>query len=178
MKKFLLLLSVFVLVSGYIFYKDYSHQRELATTGDSPLKGEYKPVVLGGTVEQPLNNTISIGKLQTSYIMYIKGDISYDQMVQENIKNLEKVLNYPFNPQKGYLFSVGYDDNSAIQYYYQSDQKETRTVIIRVQSGEKKNRVTKIYDGVYLKLVSTSEGNPNRLLTYDAQNTESYVEVN
>lgn len=176
LKKYLLLLSGFVLISGYIFYKGYLDGDKSSDIGDAPSH-EVEPINLGGVVEEPLNDIMSIGKLQTSYVMYVKGDIDFDTMVEENINNLESVLNYPFNPQKGYLFSVGYDDNSATQFYYQSNQEEFRTVILKVKHRDKRNEVTKIYDGEYLKLVTVDEHNPERLLAYDVENDEFQLEV-
>lgn len=176
MKKYLLLLSVFVLVSGYIFYKGYFNKPTAAADGDAPI-GHTPTITIGGIVKEPNNDTVSIGKLQTSYIMYVKGDIDFDKMVLQNMENLKKVLNYPFNPKKGYLFSVGYDDRSAVQFYYQSNQEETRTVILKVVYGDKSNKVSKLYDGRYLKLVSVDDTDANRLLTYDENNEESIIEV-
>lgn len=177
MKKYLLLLFGFVLISGYIFYKGYLDGDKLAGEGDAPIH-DIPSINLGGIIEDPENDVASIGKLQTSYVMYVKGNIDFDDMVEENISNLKKVLNYPFNPQKGYLFSVGYDENSATQFYYQSNQEESRTVILKVKYGNKENKVTKIYDGEYFKLVAVNEDNHKQLLVYDADNSEFYIEVN
>lgn len=176
MKKYLLLLFGFVLISGYIFYKGYFGESKSADIGDAPIH-EVGAINLDGTVEEPQNDVMSISKLQTSYVMYVKGDIDFDTMLEENINNLGNVLNYPFNPQKGYLFSVGYDDNSATQFYYQSNQEELRTVIIKVKHRDKRNEVTKIYDGEYFKLVTVDERNPKRLLAYDVDNDEFLLEV-
>lgn len=173
MKKYFLLLSVFALCTVYIFYTNYNKKEEQAQKGDPPIL-QWTHINLGGTVEKPKNDPIRIGKLQTSYIMYTKGDITFDQMVQENIMNLRGVLNYPFNPKKGYLFSVGYDDNSKVQFYYQSNQEETRTVILRVSYHELGNNVKKIYDGGYFKLVSVDMDNPEQLLAYD-QNSDEFI---
>ena len=169
MKKFLLLISLFICCTVYIFYIGINHTKESVDTGDAPLEYE-GGLTLGGTVENPKNDTVKIGELQTAYIMYTKGLTDFDSMVETNMELLKDVLNYPFNPMKGYLFSAGYDDNSAVQYYYQSNQEETRTVIIRVEHNEDGNIVRKVYDGDYFKLVAVDEENTNYIYAYDSDN--------
>lgn len=177
MKKFLILSALFGAVSYMVFLGYYSWSAEGSSEGDPPLKIETVPTVLGGTVKKPHNDTITIGEMQTSYIMYVKGDIEFDQMVEENMDNLRRVLNFPFNPEKGYLFSSGYDDNSVTQIYYQSNQEETRTVILKVVHGKKENSVEKIYDGNYFKLVAVNEDNPKELIAYDEEHDAHKIEV-
>lgn len=175
MKKYLVLLSVFIICSVYIFYTGYNNDSESSGKGDAPIDEE-QSITLGGTVEEPKNDIVKIGEIQTAYIMYVNGDIEFDDMVRKNMTLLKDVFNYPFNPMKGYLFSVGYSDNSKTQFYYQSDQEETRTVILKVEYNENGNEVTKIYDGEYFKLVSIDEENPNQILAYDRDN-DTYMMV-
>ncbi|MFF2798063.1 hypothetical protein [Lysinibacillus xylanilyticus] len=177
MKKYLVLLFVFTACSVYIFYTNYSSKEESIPEEDAIIH-EIPAINIGGTVKEPENNTVSIGKLQTSYIMYTNGDIDFDNMIRENTNNLKHVLNFPFNPLPGYLFSVGYDENSKTQFYYQSNKEETRTVILKVVHSKNGNKVTKMYDGEYFKLVSVDLDNPNQLLAYDYNNDEFVIGVN
>jgi len=176
MKKLLIVLLLFVICSVYIFYVGYKEKVDSSSEGDAPIH-DIPQITLGGKVEEPVNDTIKIGQLQTSYIMYVKGDISYDQMVEENMDNLKKVLNYPMAPEKGYLFSADYAYNSRVQVYYQSNQEETRTVVLKVVYNEDGNKVTKIYDGDYYKLVVVDEENPSRVIGFDKESEPSYINV-
>ena len=176
MKKLLVVLSLFVFCTVYIFYVGYREDMKSSSEGDAPIH-DIPKYYLGGKVEEPKNDTIKIGELQTSYIRYVKGDIDYDTMVKENMDNLKYVLNYPMAPEKGYLFSADYAYNSRIQVYYQSNQEETRTVILKVIYNEDGNDVTKIYDGQYFKLVVVNEENPSQVVAYDINNDPMYINV-
>lgn len=176
MKVYLALIAVFISCSIYIFYNTSIKEDNGNGEGDAPLE-QYGSLTHGGVAENPNNDTLKIAEIQTSYVKYNKGTIDFDTMLEENMTNLESVLNFPFNPLKGYLFSVGFDLESKHQFYYQSNMEETRTVILEVIHQEDKNLVRKIYDGTYLKLVSADDENPNQLLLYDANNQESKLVI-
>ena len=177
MKRWFVLVTITIGVTTYVFYSGYLNGKEKNEVGDEAIQ-EIPDTKLGGIAEDPVNDTLVIGNIQTDYVKSVKGLMTFDELINKTEKNLELVFNYPFNPEKGYLFSVGYDYDSAIQFYYQSNQQETKTVIFRVDYGEKKNKVTRVYDGTFLKLVAVNPGEPDKLYLYDKDNQEHVMVVN
>ena len=178
MKKFIALLLIFGLATVYIFYLNEEREKadQAKLEGPQPTR-DIPTITLGGTIEDYEDDPVKIGEIQTSYIMYTKGDISFDDMVKENMEHLKDVLIFPFAPHKGYLFSSDYDTNSRIQVYYQSNQEETRTVVLKVKYNEDGNEVQKLYDGDYFKLVVVNEDDPTQVIGYDKNHEEHYIDV-
>lgn len=174
MKVWVSLLILFSLVTGYVFYSAYINKTE-DDVGDAPIH-ELPKYKLGGTVEKAVNKISSISELQTAYIKYINGYIGFNKLVDETTLLLQTVSNYPFSPNKGYLFSAGFDYDSAVQIYYQSNQEETKTVIYKVEVGDELNKVSIIYNGKYLKLVSATDTD-STLALYDNENNEIFMVV-
>lgn len=159
----------------YVFY-DFKNKEELSES-DPEFNYDLDTRTLGDVVKKPINDTLSIGKIQTDYILYHKGEITFEQHIGGVMENLKQVLNYPFNPQPNYLFSVGYDETSAVQFYFLGNKEETRTVIFRVEAGKKENKVSVIYDGNFYKLVSISRDDNNALEAYDKDDNMTLIEV-
>lgn len=164
-------------ISLYFLYNTVfdNSKHTVIVEGDPPAE-ESTPITYGGTVSDPPNSTLSISGIQTAYIQYDKDQITFDEMIIKEEQYLKELLVVPTLAKEGYLQSVGYAPNSATQVYYQSNKEHTRTIILRVEYGKKENKVSRMYDGSYYRIVDvTSDG--KSLSVYKDDKTKEPVEV-
>lgn len=179
-RKISILLAIIVLLSAslYLLFNNVSNtNHELTTTIGDPPAEETTPIILGGAVNKPLSNGLSIAGIQTAYIQYTKEKITFEQMIQYEIQYLKDLLVVPTLAEDGYLTSVGYSTLSATQIYFHSNKEHTRTIILKVVSDKKENTVSIIYDGGYYKIVDVNS-NGKSLSAYNIDSTKVIIEVN
>lgn len=180
MRNLIILLLAFSAVTAYIYSnRDFGESLIPADLEEkADLYMPYPEPTVGKKIKKDkVTKYESVLQLQNEYAMYRSGRIDFNELKNRTVVLLKDVFIFPRVNERGWLFSAGYQTTSSMQIYAQSDLENTTTVIYKVTYNEEGNKVEKIHDGKYYKLVSVDLTDPNYIIGYDANHDETRIKV-
>lgn len=166
-----------IVIYGLYVYNDNKEQERSLEEQRVPEGRIIEETILGGSLKEIESSLPHMNQIQTAFVKYSKGKITFEQESDEFKKALAHTHTFPNLALSGYLFDTGYHMSSKVRVFFHADLDKTRTRAYKVVYGKTQSEVTTIYDGSYKVVVTISpEDKTNSTLQlYNEDN--SYIEM-